>query len=69
MVEAEEDVVVLPKVRRQLDLDLLVEVRALVVVGDSGVHLAGELRAGRLAEDVFEAPVTVLSHELGAKFI
>ena len=64
VIKAKEDVMTLAQVRRQFDLHLLVKVWALVVIRHGRVHLVGELRAGRLAEDVREASVGVLPHEL-----
>lgn len=65
MVEGEEDVVLVPKHRRELHLELIVEIWRLVVVGDGSVGLRGKLWRRGLAEDDWEGSVFLLpGHEL-----
>ena len=54
MVECEEDVVMFSQVGRKLDLDLLVEVRSLVVIRHSRENLVQKLRPVRLPVDHFQ---------------
>lgn len=54
MVEGEEEMVGVGQLGREFDLDLLVEVRGLVVVGDRRVGLPGQLWTVRLPKDCLQ---------------
>lgn len=54
VVEGEEEMVGVGQLGREFDLDLLVEVRGLVVVGDRRVGLPGQLWTVRLPKDCLQ---------------
>ena len=54
MVEGEQEVMIVRQVGRQLDLDLLVEIRRLAVVRDGRVGVVRELWAAGFTHDALD---------------